>query len=293
MNGKAEAQAYGAATIVNAIATGKGAAVGIDLQTQASVEITSDADVFNARITSDPLESTVLVERTVHRVFKNFNLDGKLGANVTIRSNIPIGRGLKSSSAAGNAIALATIAALDKDLNDLAVIGLGIDAAIEAEVTITGAFDDACASYFGGAVLTDNVERKIIKRFEPREDLRVLLFVTPTKAYTHSSNVSRMRDAAPLVRRTFEKALQGAYWSALSINGLIYSSALGYDPSIAIDALRAGALAAGLSGTGPAVTAVVADDHVDSVKTAWAKYEGQIIQTQINHRRAHVIKGCS
>jgi shikimate kinase len=102
-----------------------------------------------------------------------------------------------------------------------------------------------------------------------------------------------MRDAAPLVRRTFKKALQGAYWTALSANGLIYSLALGYDPSIAIDALKAGALAAGLSGTGPAVTAVVADDNVDVVKTTWAKYEGQTIQTQINHRKAHVVKGCS
>lgn len=293
MNATAEALAYGAATIVNAIATGKGAAVGVDLETQASVEIISDADVINSRIPSDPMEGTVLIERTVHRVFRGFNLDGKLGANVTVRSNIPIGRGLKSSSAAGNAIALATVAALDKNPDDLAVINLGVDAAIEADVTITGAFDDACASYLGGAVLTDNLKRKIIKRFEPREDLRVLLFVPPTKAYTHSSNVSRMRDAAPLVTRIFEKALRGAYWTALSMNGLIYSSALGHDPSIAIDALKAGALAAGLSGTGPAVTAVVADDNVDSVKTAWARYEGQTIQTQINHRKAHVIRGCS
>jgi shikimate kinase len=278
---------------VNAIATGRGAAVGVDLQTQASVEITTDAGVIDSWIPSAPLERTVLIEKTVHRVLQNFNLDGQLGANVTVRSNIPIGRGLKSSSAAGNAIALATVAALNKDLDDLAVIGLGIDAAIEADVTVTGAFDDACASYLGGAVLTDNVKRKIIKRFEPREDLRVLLFVPPTKAYTRSSNVSRMRDAAPLVRRTFKKALQGAYWTALSVNGLIYSSALGYDPSIAIDALKAGALAAGLSGTCPAVTAVVADDNVDVVKTTWAKYEGQTIQTQINHRKAHVMGGCS
>jgi shikimate kinase len=293
VNGTAEAQAYGAATIVNAIATGKGAAVGVDLQTQASVQITTDADVIDSRIASDPLESTVLIEKTVRRVFQNFNLDGKLGANVTVRSTIPIGRGLKSSSAAGNAIALATVAALNKDLDDLAVIGLGIDAAIEAEVTITGAFDDACASYLGGAVLTDNVKREIIKRFAPRQDLRVLLFVPPSKAYTYSSNILRMRNAAPLVRRAFQKALRGAYWTALSVNGLIYSSALGYDPSIAIDALKAGALAAGLSGTGPAVTAVVADDSVDLVKTAWARYEGHTIQTQINHRKAHVIKGCS
>ena len=50
----------------------------------------------------------------------------------------------------------------------------------------------------------------------------------------------------------------GKIWEALSLNGLIYSSAQGYDTSIAIDALAAGAVAAGLCGKGPAVTAVVA-----------------------------------
>ncbi len=59
-------------------------------------------------------------------------------------------RGLKSSSAAANAIALATTAALERSLDDVTVVKLGVDGALDAKVTITGAFDDACASYFGG-----------------------------------------------------------------------------------------------------------------------------------------------
>ena len=51
---------------------------------------------------------------------------------------------------------LATIAALGKTLDDLELVKLGVDAAFDAKVTVTGAFDDACASYFGGAVITDN-----------------------------------------------------------------------------------------------------------------------------------------
>ncbi len=75
----------------------------------------------------------------------------------------------------------------------------------------------------------------------------------------------------PLVEVAYEEALAGNFWEALTLNGLIYSSASGYDPSIAIDALAAGAVAAGLCGKGPAVTAVTPKDKVDSVKAALAK----------------------
>lgn len=286
MKGKAEAVAYGAATIVNAIATGRGAAVGVDLRTRASVEVTDDSGIIEGKIVSDPLEKPTLIERTVEMVLKFFNLEKKFGAKVDVWSNIPIGRGLKSSSAAGNAITLAALAALSKSLDDLAVIDLGIDAAVEANVTITGAFDDACASYFGGVVVTDNLKRRITKRFEADEDLSVLFYVPATKMYTSNSDSHRIQETAPLITAALQKALKGRYWAALSLNGLICSSALGLDPSIAVDALTAGAIAAGLSGTGPAVAAVVTDERIDSVRASWERYEGQILQTRVNNQKA-------
>jgi shikimate kinase len=60
-------------------------------------------------------------------------------------------------------VALATVAALRKSLDDLAVVNLGVDAAFDARVTVTGAFDDACASFFGGIVVTDNLKRRLVK----------------------------------------------------------------------------------------------------------------------------------
>lgn len=289
MTGKAEAVSHGAATIVNAIATGKGAAVGVDLWTRAKVQLTDKPGVIESNIVSDPTENTVLIEKTVGKVFEHFNLEGKFGAKVETWSNIPIARGLKSSSVAGNAIALATVAALDKSLDDLAILNLGVDGAVDAKVTITGAFDDACASYFGGVVVTDNMKRRIVKRFEIAEDLAVLFYVPPKKAYTSGSNVQRMKRVASLVSIAHEEAVKGNYWSALTLNGLIYSSALGYTPSIAMDALMAGALAAGLSGTGPAVTAIVPEEKIDSIKDAWQTYEGDILQTRVNHEKAKVV----
>lgn len=291
MTRRAAAISYGAATIVNAIATGEGAAFGVDLWTKAEVELTDNAGVVEGEIISDPAEKPILIEKTVKKVLAFFGLDWKHGAKVKTWSSIPIARGLKSSSAAANAIALATAAALKRehDVDDLTIVNLGVDGALDARVTITGAFDDACASYFGGVVITNNIERKIVKRFAAPEDLVVLFHIPKQKAYTIESNVARMKAVAPLVKIAYAEALKGNFWQALTLNGLLYSSALGYDPSIVIDALMAGATAAGLCGKGPAVTVLVSEEKVDSVKNVLAAYEGDILEARINHEKARVL----
>ena len=289
MTGHAEAISHGAATIINAIATGKGAAVGVDLWTKASVTLTDEKGQVEVNIQSDSSENPALAQKTFQRVLKHFGLENQFGAKVETTSNIPVARGLKSSSVAANAIALATTAALERSLDDVMVVKLGVDGALDAEVTITGAFDDACASYFGGIIITDNMERRIIKRFEPAEPLKVLFFVPAKKTYTASSDVKRMKAMASAVKVAYNEALNGNYWAALIINGLIFSAALGYDPSIAVDALAAGALASGLSGTGPAVSAVVSDEKIDLVKEAWQSREGEILEANINQKKAKVV----
>ena len=289
MTGKAEAISHGAATIINAISTGKGAAVGVDLWTKAAVALTDEAGHIDVTIRSDSSENPVLAQKTVTRILKHFGLEKQYGAKVETHSNIPVARGLKSSSAAANAIALATTAALERSLDDVSVVKLGVDGALDAKVTITGAFDDACASFFGGVVITDNMERTILKRFELTDALAVLFYVPAEKTYTVNSNVKRMKDMASAVKIAYNEALNGNYWAALTLNGLIYSSALGYDPSPAVDALNAGAVASGLSGTGPAVSAIVPEEKIDLVKEVWRKREGEILEAHVNLEKARVV----
>ena len=289
MSGKATALVHGAATIVNAIALGNGAAFGVDLWTKAEVKLTDEPGVILAEIVCDPKESTLLIEKTVVRVLQHFSLEKIFGAKVKTQSNIPIARGLKSSSAAANATALAVVAALEQPLDDLEIVKIGVEAAFDAKVTVTGAFDDACASYFGGVVITDNSNQKIIKQMQLMEDFSVLFHVPPQKAYTVDSNLNRLQTVKPLVEIAFKSALEGKVWEALTLNGLVYSSASNLNPAIAIDALAAGAVAAGLCGKGPAVTSVVSKDKVDSVKDALKNYEGEILQTKLNREKAKVI----
>ena len=289
MSGKAQALSHGAATIVNAIALGKGAAFGVDLWTKAEVRITGEPHAIKGEITTDPAENTSLIEKTVLRVLGFFGVADTFGAEVRTYSNIPIARGLKSSSSAANAVALATVAALDKTLDDLLIINLGVEASFDAKVTVTGAFDDACASYFGGAVVTDNIKRKILLKTDMLEDFTVLFHVPPTKAYTHDSDLNKMKTIKPLVEIVHKEARKGNFWPALTLNGLIYSSALGYDTSVAFDVLAAGAIASGLCGKGPAVTAVVSNENIDSVNGALQKYEGMVIHSRLNHEKAKVL----
>ncbi len=286
---KATALAHGAATIVNAIALGKGAAFGVDLWTKAEVQLTNEPNVFTSEITSDPKESSLLIEKTVSRVLSHFDMASSYGAKIRTWSNIPVAKGLKSSSVAANATALAATAALSKTLDDMELVKLGVDAAFDAKVTVTGAFDDACASYFGGTLITDNLKRKIVKQLPLAGDLAVLFFVPPQKAYTADSDVARLQTVKPLVQVAYEQALTGHVWEALSINGLIYSAAQGYDTSIAIDALAAGAVSAGLCGKGPAVTAVTPKDKVDQVKCAMKKHHGEVIMAKLNNEKAKVL----
>ncbi len=289
MVGKASSVAHGAATIVNAIALGKGAAFGVDLWTKAEVKLTSEPDVFVVEITSDPKESTLLVERTVARVLQRFGVEKSYGANVKTSSNIPTARGLKSSSVAANATALAAVAALGKELEDIEIIKIGVEAAFDAKCTITGAFDDACASYFGGVVITDNSKREILKRLPLPHGLVVLFHVPPQKAYTINSDVGRLQTVKPLVQTAFDKAMASNLWEALTLNGLVYSAASNQNPTIAVDALAAGAVAAGLCGKGPAVTAVTPPENVDKVKAALQKYEGEVLLAHINDEKAKAI----
>jgi shikimate kinase len=274
------ASACGSATVVNAIASGRGAAFAVDLRVRAEVALTKKSRKIIGRIADDPRESTKLIEICVKKVLKQLKLDKVYGAKVTTRSQVPIAVGLSSSSAAANATVLATFVALGKKPSATTALNLGVDAAMEAGVTITGAFDDASASFLGGGVVTDNFKRKILKRFKVGPKLMVLIYVPQKKLYTSKIDAKKVKKLANFVNVAHKLALSGDVLSALTMNGLIYSRALGHDPTIAIEALDAGAIAAGLTGKGPAVVAIVEPKHLIDVKKNWSKRAGKIIITK-------------
>jgi shikimate kinase len=281
----AEAAAYGAVTIVNAMATGKGAAFGIDLCTKARVKLTDDGAI-ETRILDDEEESTLLAERCVRAVFGYFGTS-KLGAKVETNSNIPIARGLKSSSVAGNAIVLATLAALHKRLKPDDILDLVVNASLQAKVSVTGAFDDAAASLYGNVVVTDNTTRTVLRTF-PVEDYTVLLLVPPEKAYTADADLRQIKTVAKQVEIAHEQALAGKYWNAMTLNGLIYSHVLKLPADVIVESLAAGALAAGISGKGPSYAFVVEEQFKDPVLDVLKRREGGVIVSRTRNQPSFV-----
>lgn len=274
-----KAACMGAATIVNAIATGKGAAFGITLEADAIVELeTGKGDI----VLRGPPEGQDLVAGCVRALATKVLHLPDVNGEVHVRSEIPISRGLKSSSAVSNAVVLATARALGKDVPEMDIMLTAIEESIKAGVTITGAFDDASACFLGGAVVTDNRQFTILRRGTMDPDLEVILHV-PDRRITKAS--LKGLDFSPIraeVEKALGLALRGDYLKAMELNSRAYSKVLDVSEDVAELARKKGALAAGISGTGPA-TAIVCDRaDVGEMLKALGKVEGSVLRAHIN-----------
>jgi shikimate kinase len=280
---KGYAWASGAATILNAVATWKGSAFGIELKTTAEVEL-DDSGCIKGDV---PGVDTRLIERSVELTLRELG-DGH-GATVRTRSEIPVASGLKSSSTAANAAVLATLDALDEEMDLVLAAKIGVAAARDVGVTITGALDDALASMLGGAVVTDNRRMLLLKREEV--SWQVLLLVPDRKLFSGDTNVERSRLIAPLADVAFDLAMKGDYGRAMTVNGFAYCAALGLSSEPLLIALEAGAIGASLSGTGPAYAAIVGKENMDALEDAWRLLGGRVIRTRANNRCASKGRG--
>jgi shikimate kinase len=280
---KGYASANGAATILNAVAIWKGSAFGIGLKTTAEVELNNSGCVKG----DVPGVDTRLIERCVGLVLER--LGCTYGATVRTWSEIPVASGLKSSSTAANAAILATLDALDEDMDLIEAAKIGVVAARDVGVTITGALDDALASMLGGVVITDNHEMKLLKREELSSE--VLLLVPDQKVFSGNTNVKRSRLIAPLAEVAFDLAMHGDYERAMMLNGFAYCAALGLPTEPLLRALEAGAIGVSLSGTGPAYAALVGDEQLNALELMWSSLGGRVIRTKANNRSASKGRG--
>ena len=280
----------GSATIINAIATGFGSAFGIGLDIECVAKTTSEG----IACTNDVGADNTLMEICVEKVFNHYGIDkNEFGIDLKTKSNLPMASGLSSSSASSNAIVKVVSSIVSEEFNlrpleDLEVINMAIDASLDAGVTITGSFDDATASYFGGVVVTDNRNREFIIK-EKMDEYPILVYMPNYYSKSGDSNPERMKLLAPLVETAFEFACSKDYFKALNLNGLIYSATLGFDSKIAIDALEAGAIASGLSGTGSSFVAIASQDSIDDIKYSWNKYEGKVIETKVDNKGCRIL----
>ena len=290
MRGHARAPAAG--TVLNALANRRGSAFAIDRYVEATVEL-DDGDAVRGEVADDPTADTALIERCVE-VVVDAHGDGE-GGRVRTESDVPLASGLKSSSAAANATVLATLAALGVPVTDASNPGdgvrredaawLGVKAAREAGVTVTGAFDDATASMLGGVTVTDNASDTLLSR--ERVDWDVLVWTPPERAYSADADVERCERLAPLADFIAETALDGRYAQAMTVNGFAFCAALGFPTEPLLEALPE-AWGVSLSGTGPSVTAIGPAAGLATVQDRWAEREGRTWLTTTQNDGARI-----
>ena len=282
----ASATVHGAVSIVNALAAGRGATVGIGLEVRADAERAGPAGSIDIRADSRSVSSR-LVERTVERVAPAGALaGGGAGVRITLASGVPEGYGLKSSSAISSAVALACSRLLGADMGDEDVVLAGVEASLDAGVSKTGAYDDACGCYYGGFAVTDN-EARTIARAEPApRGLSAVVFVPRSRRRGRTSELAGSRAD---FERAWEMARGGDYWGAMTLNGRAAAPALGSDPGLVDRLLDAGALGASVSGNGPAVAAIArSGDDAGAVAAAFDGMDGRTITSPVSNQRASV-----
>ncbi len=278
----AKATLHGAISIVNAIAMGKGATLGISLKTEATIKTSQGKGVI---LESDNKTiSSRLVNRVVQKVVPKKVLD-KNKLKISIRSEIPTGYGLKSSSAISSAVALACAKLFRPKWSDYEILIAGVNASIETKVSITGAYDDACGCYYGGFVVTDNYKRKIIKSERGPRNLTSVIFIPKSRK---RGKVKNLKKLSIVFDQAWRMARNSDYWNAMVLNGLATSSILNSEPKIITDLIERGALGATISGNGPAIAAVVKKEDIQNMKKIFSSLQGKTIISEINNKKAEV-----
>ncbi|MGI0010883.1 MAG: shikimate kinase [Nitrosopumilaceae archaeon] len=278
----AKAVMHGAVSIVNAIATGKGATLGISLNVESIIEATQGTGIVFENKESNL--SSRLIKSVIEKAVPKTELE-KSKLRISLKSEIPSGYGLKSSSAISSVISLACAKLFKPQIDDFEVLRHGVEASIESKVSITGAFDDACACYFGGFVVTDNHNLKIVKSEKAPEDLSAVVLIPKSRK---RGNVKKLKILEGVFAQAWSLASNSDYWNAMLLNGLATSAILNSDPRILTDLMESGALAASVSGNGPSIAAVTKKENISNVKKAFSSQEGAIIISDVNNKKAEV-----
>jgi shikimate kinase len=282
---RGRAVALGAGTVLNALSTGVGSAFAIDIETTATVELDGSGGVTGTIAEADDAD-TRLIERCVELGIEAYGDGTASGGTVETESDVPMAAGLKSSSAAANAAVLATADAVGADPDPLSACRLGVRAARETGVTVTGAFDDASASMLGGVTVTDNAEDDLLAHDEVAWD--ALVWTPDERAYSADADAERCANVAPMAELVEDLAVEGRYAAAMTVNGLAFSAALGFSADPAVEAMPHAA-GVSLSGTGPSVVAVGTRDGLDRVADRWSERSGRTWRTTTRTDGAHIL----
>jgi shikimate kinase len=269
----ASGTANGAVSILHAMGSGRGCSIPIKLETRVNLH---DEPMQIAGDKHDLLSEVSSVWRK-----NGFPLPPVFGWEVI--SDIPIGQGLKSSSA----LACAALRALDKaswtGLSDFEIVDLAVEAQIESGCTITGSMDDTWAAASSGWKVVDptvpSVE-SVLFEGDVEVGLSVIIGLRGPRKY--NVEIDDFSKNSQIFDRAFASLLNGSIMDSLSSNGMAVASSIDD-----FEALRtcnmmiaSGALAAGISGSGPAIAVVCYESEKDFLGSQLKQFCEQVLITE-------------
>ena len=229
---KVKATVHGAISLVNAIAIGKGATLGISTKAESIVDVTDGSGI--KLTSSNKTISSRLIDHVIKKIVtKNELKKNKL--NINIQTDIPIGYGLKSSSAISTSVALACSKIFQPNLTDSEILLAGVDASLETKVSLTGAYDDACACYYGGFNVTDNYNKKLILRKVAPKNISAIIYI-PNKR--KRGNVKNLKNFTLIFEEAWNLAKKSDFWNAMILNGFTAATILKSEPKIVSDMIK-------------------------------------------------------
>ena len=279
---KIVAKVYGAVSIVNAIAIGKGSTLGIDTFVETTltkkegkgIHITSENKTISSRLINKLIENII-----PKKILDNTRLE------LDFRSNIPTGYGLKSSSAISSAVILSCAKAFGKTMSDEEILKVGAKTSIQTKVSITGAYDDACACHFGGFNVTDNLKMKLLHRELASKELQAVIFLPKSRKRGNLKKLKEFRDA---FEKSWQLAKNSDYWNAATLNGIATTAILDSEPDLIMRLMEKGALCATISGNGPSIMAITEKKNKSRIEKEFSGLNGKVMTANINNRKAYV-----
>ena len=275
MRGAGRGTSWGGISFLNGIPTGVGAAAAVRLPVEVTVEATPSGEGI-------PEGLHRLCRESVRVLGEGTEGSPDLPLQVRVASSVPPGQGLKSSSAVS--VALLRAIREHRGHTPLApeeLARLSAQVCRAAGWSVTGAYDDALASARGGMVVADVREDRALRLEDPPPGIAVLLWLPGGDHPDLTTLRQRWNGVSPSEARAAEReARAGRYFEAMEWNSQVVERTLGYPWGELRRRLRQeGALAAGVSGNGPALAVLVPSGTEGRFERIFL--EGRILRTTL------------
>jgi shikimate kinase len=269
-----QGESNGAISILHALGLGRGCSIGIQLTTK--VQIVEDP----VDIEDDKNGLLVAVEKCWRD--RGLPIPDQFGWKVD--SSIPIGQGLKSSSALSCAALRALNSYAWTGLSNSEIADIAAKSQLISNCAKTGSMDDNWASLEPGWKLVDpalSASESIILQGDIDPSLSILILLRGKRTVEISAEDFSQHEQ--IFERSLASVMRGSVLDALSSNGMAVAAATDDHEALRICnlSIASGAIAAGISGSGPSIAIVCFQDDSTSLSKLFSESGLGVISTGI------------